>query len=92
MTATGAVLHVTPLGAGRYEVPCGGICRGSARHHVVTISADAVRCDCPAGGFHRPCRHVEAVTAYLQLAPLERAIAAGPGLTDRDVPPSEDSA
>jgi hypothetical protein len=78
-----------PLGAGRYQVPCAGSC-GGAGAHVVTIGAEVATCDCPAYVFaHRTCRHIAAVRDHLVLAPVEATIAtaAGPGLTDVDVPP-----
>ena len=80
---------VERLGPGRYKVECRRTC-GGADFHVVTIAPDIAHCDCPAGVFRRPCRHIAAVTKYLVLAPLELATAAGPGL-ERDVPPPADT-
>lgn len=88
MTSLAQARLVEPRGAGRYAVPCGGSCGGERGAHVVTIGPDAAACDCPAGVFGRHCRHVSAVTAYLQLAPLETTTGAGPGL-ERDVPPPD---
>jgi hypothetical protein len=79
---------VERLGAGRYRVPCGGTC-GGGDGHIVTIAPDVVACDCPAGVFRRPCRHVDAVTRYLVQAPPLASIASGPGIVDVDVPPAE---
>lgn len=88
---------VEPLGDGVYRVPCGGSCGGAGDAHVVTIGADGATCDCPGHAFRQGCRHVDAVTAYLQVAPLEApdlsedpdvAGDAGPGL-DQSVPPIE---
>lgn len=82
-------LNVESLGAGRYSVPCGGSC-GGGDGHIVTIGPDVVRCDCPGHAFRQGCRHVDAVTAYLVLAPVDSTSGTGPGLVDRDVPPLED--
>ncbi len=99
------MLHVELLEPGRYRVECAGSCGGELAAHVVTIGADVAACDCPAGVWGHPCKHLAAVTAHLQLAPLEpklpnalgsfpqlaKALAssAGPGLTDVDVPPPD---
>lgn len=84
-------LTVERIAAGRYQVPCGGSCGGDAGVHLVTIAPDLVTCNCPAGVYRRPCRHVRDLTTFLLRAPLEPAIAAaaGPGVSDVDVPPPD---
>ncbi len=86
-----AGLDVDVLGSGRYAVPCGGSCGGAGVPHIVTIGRAIASCDCPGHAFRQGCRHVDAVTAYLLLAPVEPATAAGPGL-ERDVPLPDDQA
>lgn len=79
--AAGDAQHLTvePLGPGRYEVS------GGSAPHLVTIDQHAASCDCASYTYRRRCKHLAAVTAYLQLAPIAPRQAAGPGL-QRDVP------
>lgn len=49
-------LLITIMGDGRYMV---------GRHMVTTHSDGSLRCDCPAGRFHVPCRHRAKTLTYI---------------------------
>jgi len=73
-------LQVEPRGPGVYRVT------GGSEPHRVEIAADVARCDCKGYQYRHRCRHLDAVAAYLQLAPIA-PVPAGPAFDD--APPPE---
>ena len=68
-----------------HEMPADG-CRqvvlnkfgGEPTRYIVTVAGDAAICNCPAGGYGKPCKHVGAVVKMITRGLLGPAPVAAP--------------